>query len=447
MSAGSERPRLREYRVQLGWTQQVLADRLAHLAWMEHRDHVAVNADMVAKWERGAKGVSPRYRELLCRLFGVTADQLGLKSSPALVAARDVPTGDDESLVGLVDQAAQLLDQLGAAGSALAPHMLHAWKDAATTRRTMFGLLDPAATDPVGRARKATATVTDLEHLADRYHALYETADPPALMTPVAAHLRMTAEALGRDPEPGERRRLLRNQARVAILAGRLAAEDLGEPMSGRSYYGLACDSAREAGDDQLTAAAYRRIAVLAAAEGMSSSALEHLALAAGRAHLSPAIAVWLAAMQAGVHADRGEMAAAREALDRAHAALPAGGTSPGSSNDRVAATVAAATGHVLLRRGEYSGAREALTAALEQLPLAARRDRVLVVVELATVELRSGDLAVACSWATQAVTVLQQGVYALGAARLREFRVAAQRALTGRALRALDEQLRRVAA
>jgi len=49
---------------------------------MQHREHVGVNADMVAKWERGMKGVSPRYRELLCRLFGVTPDQLGLKNTP-----------------------------------------------------------------------------------------------------------------------------------------------------------------------------------------------------------------------------------------------------------------------------------------------------------------------------------------------------------------------------
>ncbi|MGH3910743.1 MAG: helix-turn-helix domain-containing protein [Pseudonocardiaceae bacterium] len=196
MSVGSERLRLREYRLQLGWTQQELADRLAHLAWMEYREHVAVNADMAAKWERGVKGVSPRYRELLCRLFGVTADQLG------------------------------------AAGSVLAPHMLQAWKDGASARRTMLGLLDPAATDPVGRARAVTATVADLEQLAERYQTLHETADPAALMTSVAAHLRMTGDALRHEPEPGERRRLLRNQAQVwppmiwatRCLAGRTSA-------------------------------------------------------------------------------------------------------------------------------------------------------------------------------------------------------------------------------
>lgn len=447
MSVGSERPRLREYRTRLGWTQQELADRLAHLAWMEHREHVAVNADMVAKWERGVKGVSPRYRELLCRLFGVTADQLGVKSTPASVAVREMPSGGDESLVRMVDSAAHLLDQLGAAGSVLAPHMLGAWKDAATTRRTMLGLLDPAAADPAGRARATTATLAELEQLAERYHDLYETADPPALLTSVAAHLRMTAAALGRDPEPGERRRLLRNQAQVAILAGRLAADDLGNPMFGRGYYSLACDSARDAGDEQLTALAYGCVAGLAAVEGMTTTALDHLARATERAHSSPALAFWLATLDARVRADRGELPAAHEALDRAQVALHAGGVGPVSSNEAAAADLAAATGHVLLRAGAYDAAQEALTAALDQFRPAARRDRVLVLVELATVELHRGELAAACSGATQAAGLLHQATYALGAARLRAFRAAAQRPLDTRALRALDEHLRRIAA
>lgn len=149
MDCDAPRPRLREYRLQLGWTQQDMADRIAHLAWMQRREHAGVNADMVAKWERGVKGVSPRYRELLCHLFGVTPGQLGFKGTPATADARRLPPAEDESLVGMLDNAAQLLDQLGAAGTALAPHLLHAWRDTPTSRRAMLGLLDPAATDPI----------------------------------------------------------------------------------------------------------------------------------------------------------------------------------------------------------------------------------------------------------------------------------------------------------
>jgi transcriptional regulator with XRE-family HTH domain len=151
-STTAGRPRLRELRCEAGWTQQQLAEKLAYLAWTRHHQRVAANADMVAKWERGAKGISPRYRTLLCQLFGITAEQLGI--APAVSAAPGRPVRDPESLVLMLDDAASLLDQLGAAGTALAPQMLPAWKDILTSRRTMLGLLDPAATDPAGHARR-----------------------------------------------------------------------------------------------------------------------------------------------------------------------------------------------------------------------------------------------------------------------------------------------------
>jgi tetratricopeptide (TPR) repeat protein len=395
------------------------------------------------------KGVSPRYRELLCRLFGVTPDQLGLKNTPPAATGGARPLTDDQSLLAMLDNAAGLLDQLGAAGTALAPHMLHAWKDAVTTRRTMFGLLDPSATEPVGHARATTATMADLEQLAERYHALYETADPAALLTTVAAHVRMAQDALGQDPAADERRRLLRNLAEVAILAGRLAADDLGNAMSGRAYYSVALDTARELADDQLTAIALGSGAQLAAAEGFIVAALDYLTAAREHARSTPAIASWLAATEATIHADRGDRAAARDALDRAHTALdqPGGRSAPASFPHYGIAQLTAATGSVLLRTGDYSRACEVLTAAVGDFRLIGRRQRVLVLVDLATAELHSGNPPTACSLATQGADLLKQAANAVGTGRLRAFRTAAQRSLNGGALRDLDEHLTRIAA
>jgi transcriptional regulator with XRE-family HTH domain len=443
-----ERPRLRELRTDLGWTQQELADRIAHLAWMERRERVGINADMVAKWERGVKGISPRYRELLCRLFGVAPNQLGLKNTPLIPADRTRPLTDDQSLVAMLDNAAGLLDQLGAAGTALAPHMLHAWRDAVTTRRTMLGLLDPSATDPVGHARAVTVTVADLEQLAERYHALYETADPAPLLTSVVAHVRLAQDALRQDPAPDEQRRLLRNLAEVAILAGRLAAEDLGNAMSGRAYYSVALDAAREVADDQLTAIAHGHTAQLVAAEGLTTAALDHLTAAREHVQSTPAIASWLAATEATIHADRGDYAAARDALDCARTALDQPDRSaPASFHHRGSAQLAATTGRILQRAGNYSEAREVLTAAVGDPCAAVRRQRVLILVDLATAELHSGNPAAACSHATQAAELLHQAVYTVGTTRLREFRAVAQQPLTSAALRDLDDHLARIAA
>jgi transcriptional regulator with XRE-family HTH domain len=449
VAADAERPQLREYRLRLGWTQQEMADRIAHLAWMERRERAGVNADMVAKWERGVKGISPRYRELLCRLFGVTPDQLGLKNVPSAGAERVPAKVDDQSLMAMLDNAAGLLDQLGAAGTALAPHMLHVWKEAVTTRRTMLGMLDPSATDPIGHARATTATVADLEQLAERYQALYDTADPAALLTSVAAHVRMAQDNLRQNLPTDMRRRLLRNLAEVAILAGQLTADDLGNTMSGRAYYGLALDAAREMADDQLTAVAHGHAAQLAAAEGLTMAALDHLT--AGNEHIrpTPAIACWLATIEATIHADRGEHTPAREALDRAHTILDqAGGwAAPASCRHPRTPQLNAATGHVLSLAGAYTEACKKLLAALGQSDSIPRRQRVLGLIDLATAELRSGDLPAACSHATQAADLLHHAAYAVGAARLRAFRAAAQRSLNNRALRALDEHLTRLAA
>ncbi len=449
MTADAERPRLRELRTDLGWTQQELADRIAHPAWMERHERVGINADMVAQWERGVKGVSPRYRELLCRLFGVAPDQLGLKNTPPVPADRRGPLTDDQSLVAVLDNAAGLLDQLGVAGTALAPHMLHAWKDAITNRRTMLRLLDPSATDPAGHARAATATVADLEQLAERYHALYETADPAALLTSVTAHLRLAQNALRQDPAPDERRRLLRNLAEVAILAGRLAADDHGNTMSGRAYYSMALDAAREVADDQLTAIAHGHTAQLATTEGLTVAALDDLTAACKQAQSTPAIASWLATIEAAIHADRGDHAATHEALNRAHATIerPSGHPALASFHDHGTEHLTAATGRVLLRIGDHSQARKVLSAAVGGSRPTGRRLRVLILIDLATAELHSGDLAAACSHATQAAELLHWTAYAVGAARLHAFRTAAQRPLGSGALRALDGHLSWIAA
>lgn len=436
------RPRLREVRCEAGWTQQQLAEKLAHLAWTHTHLRVAVNADMVAKWERGAKGISPRYRRLLCQLFGVTADQLGIATTAAPTTPRHSGR-DPESLVSLLDDAASLLDQLGAAGTALAPQMLTVWNEKATSRRTMLGLLDPAASDPAGHARAATATVTDFEQLAERYQILHATADPTALLTPVAAHVRMVNAALSREDTTAQRRRLLRNLATVATLAGRLAYEDLGDAFSGRAYYNLAAESAREAEDDQAAAITLGYAAQLAHAEGMATAALSYLAAALAHAEGAPAVTPWLASIQATICADTGDHTGAHDALARAEPASQQSSAQP----DYGPAQLAAATGHAWLQTGNHTAAKPDLTTALDDLPPTTRRARILVLIDLATAELQAGNIPDACRHATTAADLLQRVPYAIGTTRLHAFRAAAARPIGSRALRVLDEQLAHLAA
>ena len=215
------------------------------------------------------------------------------------------------------------------------------------------------------------------------------------------------------------------------------------------AHYSLALDTAREAADDKLIATAHGHAAQLAANEGLNTAALDHITAASEHARSTPTIASWLASTEATIHADQGDHTAARDALDRAHTALdkPAGHPVPASFHSCATAYLTAATGHVLLQAGDHNDARVTLTAALNQSHQAPRRQRVLILVDLAAVELSSGNLPDACSHATQAVDLLHQVAYAVGAARLRAFRTAAQRPLPNGALRALDEHLSQIAA
>jgi ATP/maltotriose-dependent transcriptional regulator MalT len=219
--------------------------------------------------------------------------------------------------------------------------------------------------------------------------------------------------------------------------------------MSGRAHYSVALDAAREVANDQLTAIAHGYAAQLAAAEGMTTAALDHLTAAREHARSTPAIASWLATIEATIYADRGDHAAARDALDRAHTALGqlAGRSIPAWFHHYATAQLTAATGHIFLRSGDHSHASEVLTPMVGDSRLAERRLRVLILIDLATAELHSGNLAAACSHVTQAAALLRQAAYAVGTVRLRAFRTAAERPLSSAALRALDEHLIRIAA
>jgi transcriptional regulator with XRE-family HTH domain len=456
----ARRPRIRELRKDRGWTQQDVAEQLARLAWLRKEQRVGVTADMVAKWERGDKGPSRLYRDLLSLLFGVPADQLGI--GPATPAkAQDDATVSSSTMDGLMlaalDGAAAVLDQLGEAGAILQPKMFDTWKDELMQRRALLKLmgLTPAATafpftantDRPARSGKPTPeTVGDLEKLADHYQRLYHTTAPAALMTPVIAHLDTLADLLRQDPAAAERRRLQANRARVGTLAGRLAFFDLQDPMAARGYYNLALESAREAGDHLQAAAALGHVAFIPAAEHGFSAALDYLRGAAHHVTKQPhgPVASWLAAIESEMQTNAGSAAAALAAVDRARDAL----ARPGLAAELRwfdyydATRLAGFAGYATLRAGRMDDAKTALTDALAQLPRTAVKQRAVFLADLAAVELSGGDLDHACRLAGDAAEQLHRAGYATGAGRLREFRGSVDRWKTSVPVRTLDEQL-----
>jgi hypothetical protein len=164
-----------------------------------------------------------------------------------------------------------------------------------------------------------------LDDLAGNYQRLYHSASPADLMTPVIAHIKTMGQLLRKRPEPRDRRRLLRNQSHVSLLAGRLAFFDLHDPMGARSYYNLAIETAHEAGDDLLGAAAYGHLSFLPADDGSFSAAQDYLR--AAQHHLSHAphrgVSSWLAAVETEIQAKAGAEVSALGAAERAQTTLP----------------------------------------------------------------------------------------------------------------------------
>jgi transcriptional regulator with XRE-family HTH domain/tetratricopeptide (TPR) repeat protein len=452
--------RLRELREEHGWTQQEVADQLARLAWLRYQERVGVNADMVAKWERSDKRPSPRYRDLLSLLYGVSTDYLGIgPATPAKPATTDrAPATADGSLVTALGGAAAVLKQLGPAGGILQPRMFEVWKDDVMHRRALLKLLGltpaiaglpaMAEADRQPRSGKPTAeNVADLDHLAGRYQTLYHSTPPAALLTPVVAHLQTLGDLLRQGPAPAERLRLLLNRARVSILAGRLAFFDLQDPMSARAYYNLALEAAREAGDHRQAAAALGHVAFIPAAEHGFTAALDYLRGAARQVGKHPhgPLSSWLCAVESEMHTNAGNTAAALAAVERARDALdqPSGPAGELAWFDYYNATrLAGFAGYATLRAGRLDDARTALTGALATMPRSAVKQRAVFLADLATVELRGNDLDQACRTAADAAEQLHQAGYATGAGRLREFRAALEPWQASAPVRVLDEQL-----
>jgi hypothetical protein len=202
----------------------------------------------------------------------------------------------------MVDQAAELLDQLGDAGHAVRPQVLAALTDEVLSRRTMLGFIDtpePTTTAP---------SPEELDSLAGQYEARHATAAPPALMTALTAHLRMVADALAHQPTAGTRQRLLRNRARTSVLAGQVS-EDLGNPMAARAYYAQAADDGYELGELPVAAIAHGYAARLALREGQAAAALRHLDTAARLDLTDPAIVSWLSGIAEAAQAPNGTAA------------------------------------------------------------------------------------------------------------------------------------------
>jgi transcriptional regulator with XRE-family HTH domain len=118
--------RLQDYRRRLDLTQDQVADELRRLAWEHFGVRVGVDGQMVSKWERGEKRPSRFYRQLLCLLYSMTEEQLGLR---VLEVVSTVEDGYDrlEEPVDASEDGLKRRQLLGTAAALGAAVMLPDW--------------------------------------------------------------------------------------------------------------------------------------------------------------------------------------------------------------------------------------------------------------------------------------------------------------------------------
>jgi transcriptional regulator with XRE-family HTH domain len=446
--------RLRELREARVLTQHEVAQELVRLAWVRDGIHVGVNADMVSKWERDEKHPSRVYLELLGLLYDVDLRSSEIARSDT--RSREHQDTDEAAFLASLTDAADLLHQLGQTGNLLRGRMFEAWKDEFVKRRTFLKLAsigpttlafrpgtDPRATPSI---RVSTETLDGLDTLAGRYRTLYHSTSPAALMSAAIAHLGASAEVLRPGVSARARHRLLRNRSEVATLAGRIAFFDLKDPLAARAYYHSAAESAREADDRLMAATALVHTAFIAASDGHFAAAGDYLNGArtlVGRSHAST-MKSWISAVEAEILVQSGDTDRALASIARAEYDLADGADTAGPAwfDYYDAARLDGFKGYTLLAAGSTNDARLILRAALRNLPNQAVKQRSVFLADLATTNLRDGELEEACRLASKAAETLRQAGYATGTGRLRDFRALVEPWKHHPAVRTMDAQL-----
>ncbi|HSR23928.1 MAG TPA: helix-turn-helix transcriptional regulator [Candidatus Eisenbacteria bacterium] len=365
---GERRPneRLRYQRRLRGWTLDEVAERLHGLAMTG--PELGVDAHMVGRWERGVRRPAPRYVALLCQLFELPADELGLVEE----AVETIETTDKEDDV----RRRLFLQYLSVVTGAT---MLD-WDRLAATLRGQLGPNDRVLVD-------------DLEAITRSYARQVETVAPSSLLPALRSHLAVLTGSLHSGQPDAVRRRLLSLSGETALLAGRLSwlLDNRGEA---RRCWTLAADLGREAGDETLVASTLgmqrvfhstipnrgrygstdRALAVLDAAESRLSGTS------------SPYVRLMVLLSRAEDHAALGDADSSQRDLEAAEAAL-AGAAGPDDGLYALwdAARIAGYRGSCALALDRPEEASTVLESALSATSERLIGQRCAVVTDLAT--------------------------------------------------------------
>src|SRR6267378_7039048 len=300
---------LKAPRARLGLTQQEVAEALAALAWEHDREQLGVDADMVSKWERGAKRPRRLYRRLLCMLYNSTEEDLGLRQTQGGAPA-DGFSGEDVNRREFLRAAV------------VAPEVL---------RRVLRGAGGEAMefTRMAGTSGVGAGTFDHLEAVLTELHWSYSTESIPEQFA-VARAYRTHVQELIQGPHTFREGQHLYVYAAWLdeILAG--LADDLGDALTAEAYAIDCFEHADQAGHDELCAWATDQMASIAIYANRPQRAAAAARRGIERAPAAHPVAVRLRGQAARAHARLGQrdecerlLTEARDLYDRLPSRTP----------------------------------------------------------------------------------------------------------------------------
>jgi transcriptional regulator with XRE-family HTH domain len=413
--------RLAEYRDAAELTQDQVADRLQDIAWARHGRRIVPTRELVSKFERGRKNVSKFYRELLCELYGATADDLGLRPPrppatppPHTASARYAP---EEWLSSAFDPPAAVDDdverrrfvRLLAAG-------------------TLGALLDPEhLAAALGAPRSVNRRLLeDLEAQGREYGRMYWHLGPVALWPAAYGHLSVTRKLHEIAPD-GLKRQAASLASEAACLVG-IIADRCNRRMDAAMYCTLAGEYADEAQDGRRRAqalVAMRSLYTATMTDVRHSRPARALELLSEAVHAAgpdaPALLrTWIYASRAEDQATLGRETECRADLESAHRALAAGPTRDGGFFDHW--DEARLTGYVgscavLLERSDE--AVVSLEQALRRTPRPLVGPHAAVLTDLGTAYAQRHEIESACDILIEVLDLCEQAGRPEGAGRV----------------------------
>jgi transcriptional regulator with XRE-family HTH domain len=399
--------RLRRARLLRGWSQQRVADHLNQLPGAPRADR-----ELVYRWESGKRTPSPFYRERLCKVFDMTAEELGLV---------ELPIPDLGDATGTVAGAWAGATATGPADSLLPESVTvlvrALWGDDVNRRAVLQflgALAAGAAVNGAALKRPPVVPVAHATEVADHLTRAFpelSTADwllgPHHVLGAVGGHLDLVQQLLP-NVVGAKRVRLLEVGARYAEFASWLN-QDSGNARAATHWADRAMEWAQEAGNRLMVSYVLVRKANQAATMrdasrtiGLAQAALQHR-----RRLTSRGLAVALQQEAIG-HALAGNEVACQRALDLAaqlaERSQQAGDEGPGRYCTPAYVEIQRAASWIELGRPER--AIDLFETSLARLPSVHRRDSGVYLARLASAYALSGspELSVRKGWAALTV-------------------------------------------